>query len=161
MKKDRATNSSHSKINGNNPFPAGPTTSNQLKEKFSEMKTKLTDYITNSELMASGPEEERHITPSPGGKRYRSVGKFLDSIVNVRCKMRSGSVDVCTMGKNSHESRHLLAPLAHSLAPYCLLHSLAPPLSLVCLLAYSLTHSLVRMRFLSMIGMPGFHSFNP
>jgi len=52
---------------------ASPTTSNQLKEKFSEMKTKLTDYITNSELMASGPEEERHITPSPGGKRYRNA----------------------------------------------------------------------------------------
>ena len=50
---------------------SGPTTSNQLKEKLSEMKTKLADYITNSELMASGQEEERHITPSPGGKRYR------------------------------------------------------------------------------------------
>jgi len=52
---------------------ASPTTSNQLKEKFSEMKTKLADYITNSELMASGQEEERHITPSPGGKRYRNA----------------------------------------------------------------------------------------
>jgi hypothetical protein len=38
---------------------------------LSVMKTRLTDYITNAELMAGGSEEERHITPSAGGKRYR------------------------------------------------------------------------------------------